>query len=266
MRRRSRLRVCDHSQSAGLDRGDIDLATWPGIDRAALSSEREALYARREHAIRLYLDGATDAQLKTACAMGRVQTYRLLTERCLAAHPDGDVHGWRGLLPYVRVKSYDRKSPIKPDAWGGGAAGALQWVFESPAGRGFESELREHILRKRGVLESPLRPRMAVFRWFLAELRDRGFERRGEWPFNVEKRGYVTISRFIDRVLAENPARARQLAGDDSARKAASGDGTRRPLLAPFERVECDATAVSFSFRRRNVVSVQNSRRCAAVR
>lgn len=199
------------------------------------------MYGRRERAIRLYLDGATDAQLKAACAMGRVQTYRLLTERCLAAHPDGGVHGWRGLLPYVRVKSYDRKAPIKPDAWGGGAAGALQWVFESPAGRGFESSLREHILRKRSDLESSLRPRMAVFRWFLAQLRERGFERRGEWPFNVEKRGYVTLSRFIDRVLAENPARARQLACNDSARKATSGDGTRRPLLAPFERVECDA-------------------------
>jgi len=58
--------------------------------------------------------------------MGRVQTYRLLTERCLATHPDGDVHGWRGLLPYVRVKSYDRKAPIKPDAWGGGAAVAVR--------------------------------------------------------------------------------------------------------------------------------------------
>lgn len=146
MRRRSRLRVCDYSQSAGLYPGDIDLSTWPEIDRAALSPERETLYARRERAIRLYLDGATDTQLKTGCGMGRVQTYRLLTERCLASHPDGDVHGWRGLLPYVRVKSYDRKPPIKPDAWGGRAAGALQWVFESPAGRGFESRLRELLL------------------------------------------------------------------------------------------------------------------------
>jgi hypothetical protein len=241
MRRRPRFRACNSSESTRLDGGEIDLTTWPEIDRAVLAPEREALYGRRERAIRLYLDGATEAQLKTACAMGRVQTYRLLTERCLAVHPDGNVHGWRGLLPYARVKSYDRKAPIKPDAWGGGTASALQWVFESPAGHRFESCLRAHILRKRSELESSLRPRMAVFRWFLAQLRDRGFERRGEWPFNVEKRGYVTLSRFIDRVLADNPARARQLAGNDSARKAASGDGTRRPLLAPFERVECDA-------------------------
>jgi hypothetical protein len=51
MKRRSRLRACAHSQSAGLDAGDINLSIRPGIDRAALSPKREALYTRREHAI-----------------------------------------------------------------------------------------------------------------------------------------------------------------------------------------------------------------------
>ncbi|WP_029050246.1 hypothetical protein [Cupriavidus sp. amp6] len=64
-------------------------------------------------------------------------------------------------------------------------------------------------------------------------------KQRGEWPFKAEKRGYVTPARYIDRVLAESPARPRQLAGGQEAvRKARSGDGTRRPMMAPFERVE----------------------------
>jgi len=224
----------------GLD--DVDLAAWPGIDELALSAERRALYLRRERAIRLYLDGATGRQIIAECGFGLVQTYRLLTERCLKAHPDGRIQGWRGLLPYSRVKSYERNAPIKLDAWSGGAVGALQWVFESPPGSGFEALLRERILGQRSELEASRRPRMAVFRWFLAALRARGFERRNEWPFNVDKRGYVTLSRFIDRVLAEHPARARHLAGGEKAvRKARAGDGTRRPPLWPFERVECDA-------------------------
>lgn len=241
--RRSRLRTSGSSNTgdAGLP-GEVDLQGWPVIDELALPPERGALYRRREHAIRLYLEGATDAQIRAACGMCRVQTYRLLTERCLKPHPDGHVYGWRGLLPYTRVKSYDRKVPLALNAWSGGAAGALQWVFESPAGRGFEDKLRERILGKRAELEASRRPRMVVFRWFLAELRERGFERRGEWPFNVEKRGYVTLARYIDRVLAGHPARARELAGGQEAvRKARAGDGTRRPPLAPFERVECDA-------------------------
>lgn len=241
MARRSRLRA-GGSFNDGTGLNDVDLAAWPSIDELALSAERRALYRRRERAIRLYLNGATDRQIQAACSLGRVQTYRLLTERCLKTHPDGRVNGWRGLLPYTRVKSYERTAPLKLNAWSGGAVGALQWVFESPAGRGLEERLRERILGKRSDLEASRRPRMAVFRWFLAELRARGFERRGEWPFNVEKRGYVTLARYIDRVLAEHPSRARQLAGGaEAVRKARAGDGTRRPPLAPFDRVECDA-------------------------
>lgn len=242
MTRRSRLRASNPLDGDASSLGVVDLKSWPAIDEPALSVEQCALYRRREHAIRLYLEGATDVQIKSACGMGRVQTYRLLTERCLKPHSDGRVYGWRGLLPHVRVKTYERTAPLKLNQWSGGAVGALQWVFESPAGRGLEGRLRERILGRRGELEAARRPRAAVFRWFLAELRERGFERRGEWPFNVEKRGYVTLARYIDRVLAEHPARARQLAGgEDAVRKARSGDGTRRPPLAPFERVECDA-------------------------
>ncbi|SPS02548.1 conserved hypothetical protein [Cupriavidus taiwanensis] len=242
MTRRSRLRVDGHlNGDAGTSRV-VDLGTWPAIDELALSLDRRALYRRRERAIRLYLEGASDSQIQAACGISRGQTYRLLTERCLKQHPDGHVYGWRGLLPHARVKSYQRTAPLELNAWSGGAVGALQWLFESPAGRGLEDRLRERILGKRGELEASRRPRMAVFRWFLAELRERGVERRGEWPFNVEKRGYVTLARYIDRVLAESPARARQLVGGQEAvRKARSGDGTRRPLMAPFERVECDA-------------------------
>jgi len=243
MTRRARLRISDAAKNGDtVPPAELDLEHWPAIDPLALPAERGALYLRRERAIRLYLEGATDVQIKAACGMGRGQAYRLLTERCLKPHPDGRIQGWRGLLPHARVKTYERTAPLALNAWSGGAVGALQWVFESPAGRGFEDKLRERILGKRADLEASRRPRMAVFRWFLAELRERGFERRGEWPFTVEKRGYVTLARYIDRVLAEHPARARELiGGQEAVRKARAGDGTRRPPLAPFERVECDA-------------------------
>ena len=242
MTRRSRLQSGRaFSGEVGRPR-EVDLASWPTIDEFALPAERRALYLRRKRAVCLYLDGATEVQIKAACGMGRSQTYRLLTERCLKQHPDGCVYGWRGLLPHARVKAYERTAPLQLNAWSGGAVGALQWVFESPAGQGLEDRLRERILGKRGELEAARRPLLAIFRWFLTELRERGFERRREWPFNVEKRGYVTLSHYIDRVLAEHPVRARQLAGGEEAvRKARTGDGTRRPLLTPFQRVECDA-------------------------
>ncbi|MFM0341942.1 hypothetical protein [Paraburkholderia fungorum] len=123
--------------------------------------------------------------------------------------------------PTKESRPITRSAPLQPNNWGGGAVGSLQRVFESPGGLGLDARLRDRILGKRGDLESSRRPRLAVFRRFLGELRERGFERRGEWPFNVEKRGYVTLCRHIDRVLSAHPERQRQLAGgEDAMRKA----------------------------------------------
>jgi hypothetical protein len=186
MTRRTRLRASTATDGDAVSPSEIGVASWPEVDVPALSVDRRALYGRRAQAVRLYLEGATDTMIRSACGMGRGQAYRLLTERCLAQHPDGRVWGWRGLLPHTRTKTYNRTAPLKPNVWGGGVVGALQWLFESPAGRGLEERLQGQILGKRGELESSRRPRLAIFRWFLAELRERGFERRGEWPFNVE--------------------------------------------------------------------------------
>ncbi len=220
----------------------IDPATWVAVDDGAISGEQRELFLRRKRGILRYLDGANAAEVKTACGFGLKQIYRLITERCLKQHPDGNLYGWRGALPHQRVKSYSRSAPLRVGDWGGGAAGAMQWVFESPDGQGLKTKFRSHILDQPALLEAPRRPRLALVRWFLAELQQRGFERRGEWPFNVEKRGYVTISKFIDKVLDENPKRQRAILGGKNAqRKARAGDGTTRPLLQVFDRVECDA-------------------------
>lgn len=54
--------------------------------------------------------------------------------------------------------------------------------------------------------------------------------------------GCITICAFINRVLAESPARHIEIeAGPTGKRKAKAGDGVDRPILRVFERVECDA-------------------------
>jgi len=220
----------------------VDSAAWVTVDDAALSEVERELFLRRKRGIQRYLEGASAAELKNDCGLGRSHIYRLITERCLKQHPDGSLYGWRGALPHQRVKAYARSAPVKVGHWGAGAVGAMQWMFESPHGQGLEAKFRKHILDLPALLEAPRRPRLVLFRWFLQELQQRGFERRGEWPFTVERRGYVSISKFIDKVLDEHPQRQRAIfGGNDALRKVKAGDGTERPRLQVFDRVECDA-------------------------
>ena len=220
----------------------IDTSGWVKIDADALPPDQRAMFMRRRRAIELYLQGGSDAEIRREAGMSRQNVYRLIVERCLLTHEDGNLQGWRGAKPFLRVKGYHRKTKPVAGEDGAGASGSLQWLFSSPEGRTLETRFREKILAKATGLAGPGRSKQPLFRWLICELRDLGYERRREWPFNVEKLGYVSIAAFVDRVLAENPQRRRLLVGGEEARrKAIAGDGTQRPELAVLDRVECDA-------------------------
>lgn len=221
---------------------DVDTTDWVLVDDQALPSEQRALFLRRRQAIAMYLKGATDVDLRRETRLPRSNIYRIIVSRCLMPHADGRLYGWRGALPFLRIKNYSRKSKPVAGEDGTGVGGSLQWLFASPDGRLLEKRFRTQILEKATGLAGPGRKKQPLFRWLIQELRQMGYEQRGEWPFNVEKLGYVTIAKFIDRVLCENPALQRALlGGKDAERKAIAGDGTKRPHLAPYDRVECDA-------------------------
>lgn len=255
--------MSDHPR-IGARRGrtvEVDLAHWPSVDHDALPEDRRAQYLRRRKAVEMYLSGASEAELKEATGIPRSNVYRIIVDRCLSQHPDGTLFGWRGALPFYRVASYRRKTAPKVRAHArGGAVGALRWLFESAGGADIESRFREQIVGKAPKLAAAKRPKRELFAWFIKELRTAGLEARGEWPFNVEKLGYVSICKFIDKVMDENPRRQRQLLGGHEAeRKARAGDGADRPLLRVFQRVEYDTHKLDS----RMVVAIP-SRRCPA--
>lgn len=215
---------------------------WVQVDPAALPEERRDIFLRRKRGIQLFFSGATEAAIKAACNFSRNQIYRLISERCLAQNEDGQLNGWRGALPHARMKAWARKTPPEVQADGSGSTGSLKWLFESPHGIELEQRFRKRILARPSGLEAGHRQGLDLFNWFIRELRALGYESRGEWPFNVDRMGYVSVIAFIRKVLNENPRRQRELAGGpDAQRKARAGDGTERPDLKVFERVECDA-------------------------
>lgn len=220
----------------------INTGAWTQVDPDALSPKQRAMFMRRRRAIELYLAGASETDIRLETGMARPNVYRLIVGRCMQPHADGDLFGWRGALPFQRIAAYQRKTKPKAGEEGAGTAGSLQWLFASPKACDLEERFRKQILATATGLKGPGRLKQPLFRWLLGELRAMGFEHRGEWPFNVEKLGYVTIAAYIDRVLSENPRRQRLLlGGEDARRKAIAGDGAGRPDLAPFDRVECDA-------------------------
>ncbi|GGI17039.1 hypothetical protein [Oxalicibacterium faecigallinarum] len=224
-----------------MTRDELNVADWKYPDEGALEGIDKKRYFSRKHAINLYLDGASAEQIKDKAGIGGAQTYRLLKERCLAVHSDGEVWGWRALVPWERIRPYRRKHQVCIDKYGKGGAGALTTLFLT------HPELR-HRFDKRVLsagrvtsLSHLKRGRINHWNWLLEELRTLGYEAKHAWPFNTHNRGYVSICQYIKRLLDQNPVEAALVVGGpDAKKKLMTGDGTKRPITHLFERVEMD--------------------------
>ncbi|WP_254615010.1 hypothetical protein [Burkholderia pyrrocinia] len=118
--------------SARIVRGrSIDVSQWATPDVGAMTDSRRALYFARKRAVEMYLSNASSESIKQATALSAKQAYRLISERCLETHEDGREFGWRGLIPYERMKPYRRIHRIRVDNYGGGAVGALQTLLDA---------------------------------------------------------------------------------------------------------------------------------------
>jgi len=220
---------------------DADLSTWPHPDEGAIPEKKRALYRQRKKAIQMYLSGESKQTIHQLCHLDLKHVYRLIRERCIASHKDGRIYGWRGIVPGLHIRPYQRKSKLRVDDRGRGAAGAMQAVLDSHPELGKRFVARILTSPSKNQLGPVKRPRKAHWTWFLDELRKFGYEIRCEWPFNTRANGYHAICRFIDSVLADNPKKAIQVVGGpDLEKKMMSGDGVGRPISRIFQRVEMD--------------------------
>lgn len=221
---------------------ELGVDTWKYPDEGALSDDDAASYRSRRRGLKLYLDGAADETIKAECGLSLSQIYKLMKERCLAVHPDGEVWGWRGLLPNVRVQPYRRKKKISVDKFGMGAVGALNSLLDEYPDLRAKFEKRILSVPKSNGLGRVTRSKMNHFQWFLNQLRALGLEQQNLWPFNTEQLGYVSVTTYISTLWEKNPSKgALVVGGIDTQKKLLSGDGNDRPVQELLQRVEMDA-------------------------
>lgn len=230
---------------SGVARDQIDTTTWAPLDEGALPEKHLKLYMARKAGVEAYLRGASTRKIKEVSGFSRVHIYRLIKERCLAIYRDGLPAGWRGLKPHERLVPYTRTAPLAPDPWGAGTAGALQLLFATKGGHNLRVRFENRILGKIGKCDHLSANRLAkqdLIVWFLKQARTLFEVPEENWPFNREKQGRVTLSKFIDHVLDQHPRRALELeGGPEAVKKAKAGNGVDRPKLRLLDRVECDA-------------------------
>jgi len=225
-----------------INRRAIDISTWPTPDEGALNGNARLQYFSRKSAVKAYLLGTPAAQIKQLTGISSKQAYRLIRERCLESHEDGQPYGFRALIPYLHIQPYKRHKKIATDHFGKGGVGAFEAVLDLHPDLRLEFDKRIASIPNGKKLAETKIGFTRHCNWFLDELRRRGFEQRGEWPFNTASTAYYSVRRYVKKILASNPrALAERAGGPDLVRKMKAGDGSDRPALKFMDRVEMDA-------------------------
>ena len=190
-----------------------DLALWPTADYRALAEADAQALLRRTQAVHQYAQRVPIGDIERATGIPRVQLYRMIT-RCLSVHPDGRIRGFRGLIPYSRVRPYRRTKPVAPTTRvrKSGSSGAMTALLER-----FES-LRDFVKRELSLhnvyfgARGELCGLHEVHLAFLSQCRELGIT-SADYPFSQERKGIRSLGSAIRKMASASVAEAARASG-----------------------------------------------------
>ena len=220
----------------------IDL--WPTVNEEELNGERREKYRAQAEAMRLYFANEPVRDIAGRTGVSRTALGRL-AKKCLLLSSDGRIFGFRALLPYFRVKSYQRTAKEGPrfvEQKPGHVGALVACLARFPH---IEDELVKYIrqdAKAKRISEYKLRPR-DLHRLFIKFLR-MSEVKDNEWPFNTKYRGIRSIEKYMSGLLDMNFARS-VITREEKDAKAHINVGTgHEPFLVyeePYDAVEIDA-------------------------
>jgi hypothetical protein len=223
------------------------LATWPTAVTDALDAQQVQQYEQQVDAMKRYFAGEPVADISRLTGVARSRLSEL-AKKCLLPASDGNILGFRALLPYMRLKDYERTAEEKrkfPEAMGGHAGVLGRLLLRFPE---IEDTLVMHIRQEAKHLQIPehkLRAR-DLHRIFIKLLGEMGASRT-EWPFTAKYRGKRSIERYMRDVLDRNFAKTVSTREEQEARAHLNvGTGHEAFLIydEPYAAIEIDAYSI----------------------
>jgi prepilin-type processing-associated H-X9-DG protein len=221
-----------------------DVASWPGADDVALSSEARDVLQRRIQAMALFVDGHVSLrEIGRATGLRFNDLYRLF-DRCVTMHEDGRIFGVRALIPYRHTRAYQRSAAVtlSRDGVKGGTSGAFTQLLRRypEIARWIERKVDER-RRKNGGQREVLRGLRRLHRDFLDQCRRAGVEAH-DYPFNQQHLGERSLATHVRHLANRHFDAAAQAAGATQIAHAwqDAGEHVRKPAVHPFDVIEFD--------------------------
>lgn len=221
----------------------LPVELWPTVCAEALPEEDREKFNAQKRAMTLYF---LDSPIKSISDLTGISRFLLprLARKCLLLGDDGQILGFRALIPHVHFEPYTRKAQSRlklPEAHGG-CSGLLQatLVQFNEVQKKLVSYIKQDA-KAIGIPEKKLRPK-DLHRIFLKFLAHNNVT-APQWPFNTKYLGSRSIQKYMAAVLARNFGTAVAKREEKEAIAHLNVGKAREPILRfdePWDAVEID--------------------------
>ncbi len=227
---------------------NLDLSKWPKVLESALNDNEKDVFYRRKRAIEEYIQkNRTLAEIKQATGIYQNEIYRLLY-RCLTLDNDGEIYGYKALIPGFRIKNYTRKIPAENSS---NLVGAFTKLLDQyPQLEEFLFNI--HFYPQKVSLPKRKRKKYEIWRAFKNECKKLGIKDY-EYPFCTFDQARRSVERHLAQLEKEFFTKGAAIqGGKDAARHARrTGFGPAnilKHLLRAYEVVQLDGHKIDGIF------------------
>lgn len=218
---------------------------WSSVPDELIPNKFKEIFRQRCKAIKLYYEGESVKEIQNNTSIVK-NSLPSLFERCLQVGQDGNILGFTALIPFYRIKNYERAAKVSPKLKEnrGGLAGVFRQTLNKYPD--IEDHLKKLILKinsnELGIHEKRIALKR-LHKAFLKMLEKHGVK-ENEWPFFTKYRGLNSLYKFFNDTLDQNfvkGVRARE--EQDAIAHLAVGAG-HKPFISfeePYEAVQFDA-------------------------
>lgn len=234
------------SLSYGLPERVKDISFWPMPSISHLTDKNLEIFNSRHRAVIMYFSDEPLIDIERDTGIDKSTIIRLV-KKCLDIDEHGEIFGFTALIPYRRTKKYYRSKKSNQPILSGvsGFSGAFSKLLSQ------HPELEKLIKKKLYASKNDVgknRRTIEIYRAFIKKCRELGMERECEYPFNTEQLAYVSFTKYIKRLINEEPRKVSHRLGRQFTDKQYVGDGTDRPNFDVLDRVECDGHKIDAIF------------------
>jgi len=178
-----------------IEAGAMPVDTWPDVNIELIDYRNRDKFTNRWNAVKDYVtDRRSASEIRQKYGIEQSELYRMV-RRCYEPHNDGNIFGFRALIPFQRVKPYERKLETSS-----GYAGKLTQLFNK------YPELEEFVVlkylgkRNKDHVPEPQIQFKNLHKYFLEKCVQLGVG-PDEYPFSQFSKGKQALRRYFRKLV-----------------------------------------------------------------